>query len=108
MFFQRIEKDLDDLSFKKIFGALQLEVCEAGQKLFNYGMENFFIIFNLQQGMSEKNSISSSKDQCISSFQLKKHFSQKKKVSSIQRERVYAKPLKSTISKEKKLNFQNS
>lgn len=36
-FFQKIESDLDDLSFKKIFGALQLEVCEPGQKLFNYG-----------------------------------------------------------------------
>jgi len=36
-YFQNIEKDLDDLSFKKIFAALQLEVCEPGQKLFNYG-----------------------------------------------------------------------
>jgi len=46
MFFQRIEKDLDDLSFKKIFGALQLEVCDAGQKLFDYGDigKKFYII----------------------------------------------------------------
>ena len=50
MFFQRIEKDLDDLSFKKIFGALQLEVCEAGQKLFNYGIENFFHYFQFVTG----------------------------------------------------------
>ncbi len=46
MFFQKIEKDLDDLSFKKIFGALTLEVCDAGQKLFNYGDvgKKFYII----------------------------------------------------------------
>jgi len=44
-FFQRIEKDLDDLSFKKIFGALTLEVCEAGQKLFSYGTKAISLPF---------------------------------------------------------------
>ena len=45
-FFQKIENDLDDLSFKKIFAALQLEVCDPGQKLFNYGKLYIYTLRN--------------------------------------------------------------
>lgn len=36
-FFQKMEAELDANSFKKLFAALQLEVCEPGHKLFNIG-----------------------------------------------------------------------
>lgn len=109
MFFQRIEKDLDDLSFKKIFGALQLEVCDAGQKLFDYGMENFFSFLTLFKVISEKSFILSSKGQSISFPRQKKPFLQKKKANRIQRKKAPLKlSLKLTTLTKKELNSQDS
>lgn len=47
-FFQKMEKEMDQAAFKKIFRTLQIEVSEPGQKLFNFG-NSIILYISLKQ-----------------------------------------------------------